>query len=125
MCKIATRIYQLDALRGLAAFSVVIGHCLGVFPFIAADGYEKDIIPIISILTYSPLHLFWAAHEAVVLFFVLSGFIVSSLFQWNTTKIFSIYYKENFTYIYSLFSFSNNFSFIINAVIRTRNSWSE
>lgn len=77
MWKITNRIYQLDALRGLAALSVVMGHCLGVFPIINAETYSKDFTTIVSILTYSPLHLFWAAHEAVVLFFVLSGFVLA------------------------------------------------
>ena len=72
-----TRIHQLDALRGLAAFSVVFHHCLLVFPAFFAANFHKEIPSIISILTYSPFHLLWAGHEAVILFFVLSGFVLS------------------------------------------------
>jgi peptidoglycan/LPS O-acetylase OafA/YrhL len=70
---ITVRLQQLDALRGVAAFSVVIDHCLGVFPFLFGDPGNL----IAAILSYSPLHLFWSGHEAVMLFFVLSGFVLS------------------------------------------------
>lgn len=77
MYNIATRIHQLDALRGLASLSVVIHHCVLVFPLFFATIFHQETIPIVSVLTYSPLHLFWAGHEAVILFFVLSGFVLS------------------------------------------------
>jgi peptidoglycan/LPS O-acetylase OafA/YrhL len=74
---ISNRIYQLDALRGLAAFTVVIHHCLLVFPAFLAAHFHKETTSTISAFTYSPLHILWAGHEAVILFFVLSGFVLS------------------------------------------------
>ncbi|AIF51814.1 acyltransferase [Pelosinus sp. UFO1] len=94
---IATRIHQLDALRGLASFSVVLHHCLLVFPLFLAANFHEGIIPIVSFLTYSPLHLFWAGHEAVILFFILSGFVLSlPYFQENQQKYFKYIIKRIF-----------------------------
>lgn len=59
------RISELDSLRGLAALTVLFGHILSTFP------------PLPKFLMYSPLRIFWAAHEAVILFFMLSGFVLT------------------------------------------------
>lgn len=56
------RISELDSIRGLAALSVVLCQILNIFP------------PLPKILSYTPIRIFW---EAVVLFFVLSGFVLS------------------------------------------------
>jgi surface polysaccharide O-acyltransferase-like enzyme len=49
------RLYQLDALRGLAAFSVVIHRCLLVLqPFLDAHNHQEITI-VISTLTHWPL----------------------------------------------------------------------
>ena len=54
---------NLDSLRGLAALSVVFSHiCL-------ASG--------LLWVTNTPLRLFAAGHEAVILFFILSGFVLT------------------------------------------------
>ena len=71
--------------RGLAAFAVVIYHCLMVFPrlaptlggagipFHAPDGGGLPVL----LLTASPPSLLWSGREAVLLFFVLSGFVLA------------------------------------------------
>lgn len=59
------RLPQLDALRGLAALSVVTLHVL-----LAVGNVPQR-------LDASPLHLLWAGHEAVIFFFVLSGFVLA------------------------------------------------
>lgn len=71
------RFYQLDALRGLAAITVVIQHCLYVFPLLYDDTLEKPGLWLLNLFKYSPLHLFWAGSQAVFLFFLLSGFVLS------------------------------------------------
>lgn len=61
-----SRFEQLDSLRGLASMSVVISHLVGIVP-----------IFLFELLNKTPLHIIWAGHEAVILFFILSGFVLS------------------------------------------------
>jgi len=65
------RLHELDSLRGLAALSVVINHFLNVLPAI----YDRH--DALRLLKYTPVRFFWAGHEAVIFFFVLSGFVLS------------------------------------------------
>lgn len=58
------RFAALDAMRGLAAASVLVGHVRNVF--------VQHHTP----LDLTPLFLFWAGGEAVILFFVLSGMVL-------------------------------------------------
>ena len=60
------RIKSLDALRGLAALSVVFAHIHGIF-------FSHHIF-----LDLTPLRIIWEGGEAVILFFVLSGFVLSA-----------------------------------------------
>src|SRR4051812_48108680 len=67
------RYQQLDALRGLAALTVVMQHFLSVLPSI--DGHSDNAW--VNLWKYSPLHITWAGYEAVIFFFILSGFVLS------------------------------------------------
>jgi len=75
----ASRLTALDGLRGVAALVVVVHHCFLVSPAFAAAYYGGEVgeNPLRQALTYSPLHLIWGGAEAVVVFFVLSGFVLS------------------------------------------------
>jgi peptidoglycan/LPS O-acetylase OafA/YrhL len=76
------RISQLDSLRGIAAMIVVIFHCLLSFSiFYNANYNEQYANGFIKLMVISPLHTFWAGNEAVLLFFVLSGFVLSIPFM--------------------------------------------
>jgi peptidoglycan/LPS O-acetylase OafA/YrhL len=68
---------ELDALRGLAAVTVVFGHVALVWPVFNGDtrGVEGDGLA--NLLKYTPLSLPVANEAAVVLFFVLSGFVLA------------------------------------------------
>jgi len=77
------RFEQLDSLRGLAALSVMLGHFLQVFPKFTAYTYPKGYDNIVNLLKYTPLHLFWAGGEAVIFFFILSGFVLALPFLNN------------------------------------------
>jgi peptidoglycan/LPS O-acetylase OafA/YrhL len=64
-----SRLTELDGLRGLAALSVFGSHVFGLIPH-----NESLLAP------HNPLRLFWDGHAAVMLFFVLSGFVLSIRF---------------------------------------------
>jgi peptidoglycan/LPS O-acetylase OafA/YrhL len=59
------RLEQLDSLRGIAALTVLSQHVL----------FSTVEVP--ASVDYTPLHLLWAGHEAVIFFFVLSGFVLA------------------------------------------------
>lgn len=65
-----TRLEQLDTLRGIAALSVVVCHCLNIASPFAGSA-------LMWWLTHTPLAIVRAGHEAVVFFFVLSGFVLA------------------------------------------------
>jgi peptidoglycan/LPS O-acetylase OafA/YrhL len=82
----ASRIDQLDALRGVAALSVVLYHMCCSVPLL--NGYlacsladvvtgRKSCLPEGLLLSATPLRTFVGGSEAVILFFVLSGFVLS------------------------------------------------
>ncbi|RFU49229.1 acyltransferase [Paraburkholderia sp. DHOC27] len=58
-----SRYAQLDALRGVAALTVVFSHFTLLTPLLG--------------LRHTPLRLICGGHEAVILFFVLSGFVLT------------------------------------------------
>lgn len=67
------RIKTLDSLRGLAAVTVMIAHC-----FNNLDNTD--------FLDKSPLYIIKAAHEAVIFFFLLSGYVLA--YQYESNKKF-------------------------------------
>jgi peptidoglycan/LPS O-acetylase OafA/YrhL len=60
-----SRLEELDSLRGIAALTVLSQHLL------------FSVVEVPNIVDYSPLHVLWAGHEAVIFFFVLSGFVLA------------------------------------------------
>ena len=70
------RLAELDSIRGLAALTVLIHHILLTFPIFFKDNKNDALPMLVRLLKYSPLHIIWAGHEAVILFFVLSGFVL-------------------------------------------------
>ena len=65
----APRIGHLDSIRGLAAFIVVLNHCYDVLPDALAAQFAW--------LNHSPFRIIALGKPAVVLFFVLSGFVLA------------------------------------------------
>jgi peptidoglycan/LPS O-acetylase OafA/YrhL len=76
-----TRDRALDGLRGVAALVVVTGHVLVSSVPLLANGIltvdTTDVSAPYWLLLYTPLHAFWAGAEAVVVFFVLSGYVLT------------------------------------------------
>lgn len=80
----ASRLVELDSLRGLAALTVFISHCMIMLPLF--EDWKK-LPKWVEILKFTPLRFFWAGGEAVFLFFVLSGFVLSlQFFSSNSTR---------------------------------------
>lgn len=74
----SNRIDSLDSLRGIASLIVVIFHCLISFPVFNVANYKFQYANnFIKIFTITPIHTLWAGNEAVLLFFILSGFVLS------------------------------------------------
>ena len=64
------RFHELDALRGLAATIVVLDHFSSLWPWEAKPAWLRGILA-------SPLGLLVSGHEAVILFFLISGFVLT------------------------------------------------
>lgn len=74
------RVASLDGLRGIAAVVVLVHHALLLTPtFFAAYVGTAESGPQQGVwwLTHTPLHIFWAGDEAVLVFFVLSGLVLT------------------------------------------------
>ncbi len=78
------RFAALDALRGLAAVSVLFGHIHDVF-------FSRH-----TLLDLTPLYLFWAGGPAVVLFFVLSGLVLVRRTQVGPPQAWSTFWLGRF-----------------------------
>ncbi|MED1041902.1 acyltransferase [Bacillus mycoides] len=67
---------ELDSLRGIAAIIVLLGHFLALFPILGKKVMYSTFGAYFSIL--------WQGHSAVIIFFVLSGFVLSLPFYKGT-----------------------------------------
>ena len=79
------KVYKLEALRGFSLLYVVLHHSLP----------HKIIVAGINIG-----NLFRFGQEAVILFFLLSGFVINYAFQTGKNKTFRTYFLKRFSRIY-------------------------
>jgi peptidoglycan/LPS O-acetylase OafA/YrhL len=92
----------LDGLRGLAALVVLVHHVLLSVP-VLADAYRSHPTGASTptkLLTYSPLHLVWAGTEAVLVFFVLSGFVLTHAMVGDRRPSWVDYYPRRVVRLY-------------------------
>jgi peptidoglycan/LPS O-acetylase OafA/YrhL len=73
----AGRILELDAVRGFAAVTVVVGHSLTIFPNFDDTTRGARGLGLVNAVKYSPLALVQSGDAAVILFFVLSAFVLA------------------------------------------------
>lgn len=75
------RLEVLDSVRGVAAFVVVIHHCLLLLPAFSDYFFSTWRTSATSlfqaILFYTPARIVWDGYEAVTLFYVLSGLVLA------------------------------------------------
>lgn len=94
------RIHSLDSLRGIAAMIVVVFHCLLSYTIFYKANHNHFANDWLKYFTITPLHTFWAGREAVILFFVLSGFVLSIPFFQGTIQSYRSYAIRRFFRIY-------------------------
>ncbi|MDH7460993.1 acyltransferase [Chitinophagaceae bacterium 26-R-25] len=108
MQKNTHRIEALDSLRGMAALQVTIHHYLLCIPLLYTLFDGKQPLPFTSAentflnaFTFSPLHFVWLGHEPVILFFVLSGFVLSIPFADGSSNFdYKAYFVKRFIRLY-------------------------
>jgi peptidoglycan/LPS O-acetylase OafA/YrhL len=89
---------ELDSLRGIAALTVVFNHFLIILPTFYSP--QKGVDNLEYVLKYTPFHIFWAGHEAVIFFFILSGFVLSIPFLKNTKRDYTSFLIKRISRIY-------------------------
>jgi peptidoglycan/LPS O-acetylase OafA/YrhL len=94
----------LDGLRGMAALVVVLHHLLLTLPWFAdrvsfgqLGPKGKFKLSIHNLFEYTPLHVFYGGTEAVMIFFVLSGYVLinpvsrESIFSYARHRMLRLY----------------------------------
>jgi peptidoglycan/LPS O-acetylase OafA/YrhL len=97
-----TKITSLDVLRGLACFAVLLHHVFMINPFFL-NSYQSTLLFdsfFMNLLTFTPLKFIWDGHAAVILFFVLSGFVLSISFFKNDSISYKKYFIKRICRIY-------------------------
>ncbi|MDQ0975381.1 peptidoglycan/LPS O-acetylase OafA/YrhL [Neobacillus niacini] len=106
------RYEELDSLRGLAALSVVFGHMYLI--------YDETILSKL-LFEYGPLRATIASNEAVTLFFVLSGFVLSLPFYDKRKFNYGGYLVKRISRIYVPYIFAIFIAFILRGIFYTEN----
>lgn len=94
-----TRLETLDSLRGLAALAVLVSHCLHLFPEFVARGSAPTTWLGVA-LKNTPLWMLVDGHGAVLVFFVLSGFVLSLPFLANTAPAWPVFAARRVVRLY-------------------------
>lgn len=98
-----SRYTSLDGLRGLASLVVLVHHCFLISPQLAAAVDSNGTGPFESWVwwvTFTPVHLLWAGQEAVIVFFILSGFVLTMPFVRSSPPSWRAYYPKRMVRIY-------------------------
>ncbi|WHA43220.1 acyltransferase family protein [Agrobacterium larrymoorei] len=116
------QINSLHAVRGLAALAVLNHHLILAIPGVPETLWSTETsktfsLTLLNIIAYSPLHLLWSGHEAVMVFFILSGFVLT-LHILRTDEAYWIYALRRLIRIWIPFMFSLIFALAAASVIQ-------
>ena len=118
----SSRMNYLDSLRGIAALVVVVCHCTMLYPGLF-DCPHVGLLEAVSshhVGFYVAEKLRDGARAAVILFFVLSGFVLALSLERGTTNFSSFLIKRLFR-IYPLFSILVLFSWLLHILLGFHN----
>ena len=99
----ADRMPSLDGLRGVAAAAVVLHHCFLTSATIADPWLASkpgNAGALVVLLEFTPLHAFWAGTEAVFVFFVLSGLVLTLPSAQGRSVDWTAYYARRLIRLY-------------------------
>lgn len=117
-----TRFISLDSLRGIAALTVVLHHIFLTFPQ-AIMPLDLSSLPVwldpVTYLRYSPLRTIVGGRPAVILFFVLSGFVLALPFAAGRSVPYTGYLVKRFCRIYIPFAVSIAFAALLASLAPT------
>ncbi|WP_176520593.1 acyltransferase family protein [Bacillus thuringiensis] len=120
------RYTELDSIRGLASLSVLFHHCLLCFNiFLAAHFHNDSKNEFVNIISNSPLHIFWAGHESVILFFILSGFVLSLPYINNKKQHYPTYIIKRIIRIYFPYIITIFISGLFFTILNPKGNYSE
>jgi peptidoglycan/LPS O-acetylase OafA/YrhL len=92
-----SRLPALTGLRGVAAMAVVISHILNTTPSLV----HPQLGTLQWWVSYTPLNVLWDGDESVLLFFVLSGFVLARPFvDRDGSQSYISYYPRRFLRLY-------------------------
>lgn len=118
MIKNTSRIHAMDTIRGLASLQVLLHHCLVVSILFWDLGMAKstNTTYITRLIWNSPFHLLWAGHEAVTLFFVMSGFVLSIPFYAKKKVIYKEFFIKRIFRIYGPYLITISIGIVFNNI---------
>jgi peptidoglycan/LPS O-acetylase OafA/YrhL len=91
------RLPSLIGLRGVGALTVVISHCINTDPGMV----HPHLWSLAWWFSYTPVNLLWDGDEAVLMFFVLSGFVLARPFtRRNQSQSYLAYYPRRLLRLY-------------------------
>lgn len=112
------RLEQLDSIRGIAALFVFFNHVLLMFPIMFSEQYGVGV----TILKDTPIHLLWGGHEAVLIFFILSGYVLSLSFLSRKAVTYTTYLKKRIVRLYIPFVVALMFAIVMNSLLFNSNN---
>lgn len=119
--RLRMRVASLDSVRGLAALTVVFGHCYLTFPESVRWGIHaadpRAWMSIWAWLRFTPLRLLVQGQAAVIVFFVLSGLVLAFPFVRGSQLPYPRYVIKRVCRIYLPFAVAILFAAVMYIVV--------